>query len=92
MTEFGRRAYQNTSLGSDHGLGSVMMVLGSGLRGGVVHGRWPCLGDDALVGPGDLAVTTDYRAVLQEVLQLTGGETAATIFDGFAAPAVGLLG
>ena len=34
MTEFGRRLYENTSLGTDHGRGSVMFAIGAGVRGG----------------------------------------------------------
>lgn len=68
MSEFGRRAYENGSLGTDHGHGSMMMVLGGNVDGGKVHGQWPGLGEGQLMGPGDLAVTTDYRDVLSEVL------------------------
>lgn len=68
MSEFGRRAYENGSLGTDHGHGSMMMVLGGNVDGRKVHGQWPGLGEGQLMGPGDLAVTTDYRDVLSEVL------------------------
>jgi len=68
MSEFGRRASENGSLGTDHGHGSMMMVLGGNVDGGKVHGEWPGMGDGQLIGPGDLAVTTDYRDVLSEVL------------------------
>lgn len=68
MSEFGRRAYENGSLGTDHGHGSMMMVLGGNVDGGKIHGEWPGLSEGQLIGPGDLAVTTDYRDVLSEVL------------------------
>lgn len=68
MSEFGRRAYENGSLGTDHGHGSMMMVLGGNVDGGQVHGEWPGLAEGQLIGPGDLAVTTDYRDVLSEIL------------------------
>jgi uncharacterized protein (DUF1501 family) len=68
MTEFGRRARENGSLGTDHGHGSVMLALGDGL-GGPVRGAWPGLDDASLAGPGDLAVTTDHRDVLAEILR-----------------------
>ena len=68
MSEFGRRASENGSLGTDHGHGSMMMVLGGNVDGGKVHGQWPGLEEGQLIGPGDLAVTTDYRDVLSEVL------------------------
>lgn len=68
MSEFGRRARENGSFGTDHGHGSMMMVMGANVDGGKVHGQWPGLGEGQLVGPGDLAVTTDYRDVLSEIL------------------------
>lgn len=68
MSEFGRRASENGSLGTDHGHGSMMMVLGGHVDGGRVHGEWPGLGEGQLIGPGDLPVTTDYRDVLSEIL------------------------
>lgn len=68
MSEFGRRASENGSLGTDHGHGSMMMVLGGSVHGGKVHGRWPGLEEGQLISPGDLAVTTDYRDVLSEIL------------------------
>ena len=68
VSEFGRRVSENGSLGTDHGHGSMMMVIGGSVAGGRVHGQWPGLGEGRLIGPGDLAVTTDYRDVLSEVL------------------------
>ena len=68
MSEFGRRASENGSLGTDHGHGSMMMVLGGNVAGGKVHGEWPGMAEGQLIGPGDLAVTTDYRDVLSEIL------------------------
>ena len=68
MSEFGRRVSENGSLGTDHGHGSMMMVLGGNVDGGKVHGQWPGLAEGQLIGPGDLAVTTDYRDVLSEIL------------------------
>jgi uncharacterized protein (DUF1501 family) len=93
MTEFGRRAYENTSLGTDHGRGSMMLILGDGIRGGQVHGKWPGLKDDALEGPGDLAVTTDYRSVLSEILtRVSGSAPKAPVFPDFSPRPIGLLG
>ncbi len=69
MSEFGRRAHENASLGTDHGHGTVMLLLGGNVVGGRVHGEWPGLEREQLFGPGDLAVTVDYRDVLGEVCQ-----------------------
>ncbi|MBT3188894.1 MAG: DUF1501 domain-containing protein [Anaerolineae bacterium] len=68
MSEFGRRAYENGSGGTDHGHGSLMFLLGGNVNGGKVYGDWPTLAEDKLYGPGDLAVTTDFRDILSEVL------------------------
>jgi uncharacterized protein (DUF1501 family) len=46
----------------------MMMVLGGTVDGGKVHGSWPGMREGQLIGPGDLAVTTDYRDVLSEIL------------------------
>lgn len=66
MSEFGRRVEENASHGTDHGHGNVMFVMGGGVSSGV-YGRWAGLSEDALDN-GDLAVTTDYRDVLTEIV------------------------
>src|SRR5205823_280955 len=68
MTEFGRRAYENGGLGTDHGRASFMMLMGGRVQGSKVIGTWPGLEAHQLEGPGDLKVTTDYRSVLAEAL------------------------
>ena len=76
MTEFGRRVAENSAFGTDHGRGSVMFLLGGGVRGGKVYGRWPGLSKDVLEGPGDLPVTTNYRNVLATILERHAGQSA----------------
>jgi uncharacterized protein (DUF1501 family) len=74
ISEFGRRVEENESGGVDHGWGNVMMVLGGHVVSGV-HGTWPGLADANLTN-GDLTVTTDYRAVLSDILvNRTGAST-----------------
>jgi uncharacterized protein (DUF1501 family) len=68
MTEFGRRVQENGNAGLDHGRGGLMLLLGGGLVGGKVHGKWPGLAPAALDN-GDLAGPNDYRDVLGEILQ-----------------------
>jgi uncharacterized protein (DUF1501 family) len=88
MTEFGRRVKDNASGGTDHGHGSFMFLLGGGIEGGRVYGDWPGLAPDRLVGPGDLAITTDYRTVLAEVVERRlGNARLADVFPGFTPPA-----
>jgi len=92
MSEFGRRVYENGSLGTDHGHGSMMMLMGGNVLGGRVHGRWPGLGEGQLFGPGDLAVTTDYRDVLAEVLGKRLNNTAVDqIFPNYTPVPRGIL-
>lgn len=68
QTEFGRRAAENASAGTDHGHGGAMLVAGGGVDGGRVYGDWPGLSTGVLSAGEDLAVTTDYRQVLAELL------------------------
>lgn len=68
LSEFGRRVAQNGSLGLDHGHGNCMYLLGHNVLGGQVHSAWPGLAPGNL-DSGDLAITTDYRDVLGEILQ-----------------------
>ena len=72
MTEFGRRLEENSAFGTDHGRGSVMFVLGGGVHGGRVLGKWPGLTREVLEGPGDLPVVTNYRNVLAPILERHG--------------------
>jgi uncharacterized protein (DUF1501 family) len=84
MTEFGRRVQENSSFGTDHGRGSVMMLIGGGIRGGRVVGKWPGLSADFLTGPGDLQVVHNYRNLLAPILLRHGAAPRMqTIFPDF---------
>ena len=92
MSEFGRRVKENGSGGVDHGFGNAMLVMGGGVVGGKVHGRWPGLSEAAL-DHGDLAGTTDFRSVVGELLVRRGGlpESALPqVFPGFRPGFLGL--
>lgn len=88
MTEFGRRLRTNKSNGADHGHGGVMMVLSGHAQGGNIYGRWPGLAAPQLDNGVDLAVTTDYRAALAEVLRVRLGaaDALSRIFPGYVPP------
>ena len=83
MTEFGRRLYMNSSLGTDHGRSSVMFVIGGGVKGGRVLGDWKGLKDDVLEGKGDLPVTTNYRNVLVPILERHGAHNLSGVFPEY---------
>jgi uncharacterized protein (DUF1501 family) len=68
MSEFGRTVHENGNGGTDHGHGNVMWVLGGGVRGGKVYGQWPGLATAQLYQERDLAITTDFRDVVANVL------------------------
>jgi uncharacterized protein (DUF1501 family) len=67
MSEFGRTVRENGNRGTDHGHANAMFVIGNGVRGGKVYGKWPGLNDDQLNEGRDLALTTDFRDVFGEV-------------------------
>lgn len=91
LSEFGRRVAENGTGGTDHGYGNVSFVLGGAVKGGKVYGRWPGLAKDDLVA-GDLAVTTDYRQVIGEVLVKKCGVGAlGEVFPGLKAAPLGLI-
>lgn len=66
-TEFGRTVRMNGTAGSDHGTGSVAIVLGGAVRGGRVIADWPGLAEARLYEKRDLMPTTDLRAVFKGV-------------------------
>lgn len=83
MSEFGRTARENGTGGTDHGHANAMFVLGGKVKGGRVYGKWPGLDDDQLNQGRDLALTTDFRQVLGEVVTHTlGAENLELVFPG----------
>jgi uncharacterized protein (DUF1501 family) len=84
MSEFGRTVEENGNGGTDHGHGSVMMVLGGPVQGGKVYGKWPGLEKEQLFEGRDLAVTTDFRAVLSELIRgHLGQKDLGPVFPGY---------
>jgi uncharacterized protein (DUF1501 family) len=84
MSEFGRAVAQNGSRGTDHGHGNAMMVIGGGVQGGRVYGKWPGLAIDRRYEGRDLAVTTDFRDVFGEiVVRHLGVADTKPIFPGY---------
>ncbi|WP_370246520.1 DUF1501 domain-containing protein [Nocardioides sp.] len=91
LSEFGRRVAENGAAGTDHGYGNSVLLMGAGVRGGRYYARWPGLAEGRLV-EGDLAVTTDYRSLLIEILQsrFPSVDTAA-VFPGVTLHRLGAL-
>jgi len=83
-SEFGRRAYDNSDAGTDHGWGNNMLVMGGGVNGGQLYGPWPGLGQGQLYQNADVWAQTDYRTVFTEVLlKRIHNNQIHTIFPGF---------
>jgi uncharacterized protein (DUF1501 family) len=90
MSEFGRTTWENANQGTDHGRASVMFVMGGGATGGM-YADWKGLSAENL-DDGDLAVTTDYRSVISEILSKRVGNTATDkIFPNFTPTDLGLI-
>lgn len=68
VTEFGRTARINGTVGTDHGTGTVTLLAGGAVKGGRVIADWPGLKDGDLHEGRDLKPTVDLRAVLKGLL------------------------
>jgi uncharacterized protein (DUF1501 family) len=93
MSEFGRTVRQNGTGGTDHGHAGSMFVIGGGVRGGKVHGKWPGLAPELLYEGRDLALTTDFRSVFAEVASRhLGAQRLDRLFPGYQASPLGFPG
>ncbi|CAE6815409.1 hypothetical protein R75483_05994 [Paraburkholderia domus] len=96
-TEFGRTAAANGTGGTDHGTGSVAMVLGGSVAGGRVLADWPGLKPGDLYEARDLKPTMSLDALIagvaSESLGLDPQRTAGTLFGqtGAMRPMTGLV-
>ena len=91
ISEFGRRVAENGSQGFDHGWGNMMLVAGAGVKGGHYYGTWPGLAGTSL-SDGDLAVTTDYRNVLGEIVAKRFPDRSVTdLFPGLGYTPLGFM-
>ena len=91
MSEFGRRVGENANAGTDHGHGNFMLLMGGGVQGGRVYTHWPTLAPEAL-RDGDLAITTDYRDVLAEIVRhRLGNDDLAFVFPRYVPNPLGLI-
>lgn len=96
-TEFGRTVAVNGTGGTDHGTGSVAMVLGGSVAGGRVLADWPGLKPSDLYEARDLKPTMSLDALIagaaSESLGLDPQRTANTLFGQIAGmrPTTGLV-
>jgi uncharacterized protein (DUF1501 family) len=86
MSEFGRTVAENGNRGTDHGHATAMLVMGAGVRGGAVYGRWPGLSPSQRFEGRDLAVTTDFRTLFTEVATKHLAIPATPLFPRWTPP------
>src|SRR5579871_3943293 len=92
MSEFGRTAHENGNRGTDHGHANCMFVMGGPVNGGKVYGPWPGLEKEQLYENRDLALTTDFRDVLGELVARHLGNPSLTgVFPGYQPKFLGLV-
>lgn len=92
MSEFGRTAHENGNRGTDHGHANCMFVMGGDVKGGKVYGKWPGLESEQLYQNRDLALTTDFRDVLGELVgHHMGNPTINGVFPGYQPKFLGLV-
>ncbi|HME07070.1 MAG TPA: DUF1501 domain-containing protein [Bryobacteraceae bacterium] len=93
MSEFGRTAQENGNRGTDHGHANYMLAFGGAVRGGKIYGEWPGLAEDQLYEGRDLALTTDFRDVLGELVAgHLGKRNLGAVFPGYQPKFRNLLG
>jgi uncharacterized protein (DUF1501 family) len=84
MSEFGRTVRENGNRGTDHGHANCMFIVGGPVRGGRVYGHWPGLAPQQLYEGRDLALATDFRTVLGElVARQVGTRNLNSVFPNF---------
>jgi len=84
QTDFGRRVRENGNRGTDHGSAQAMMVCGGNINGGKVYGNFPGISTDDLYLNSDLAVTTDFRRPLSDiVLNHLGNSEIPAVFPDY---------
>ncbi len=81
-SEFGRRAEENGSKGTDHGAGGVSMLIGARASGAMI-GEFP--GVTRLDENGNLIENVDFRGVYASLLEQWFGHDAAAIIPGASA-------
>lgn len=90
VTEFGRRVAMNASGGTDHGHGSLMWLLGGGLNGSGVYGKWEKLTATSL-DDGDVPGVNNPFDVLGELAQKRlGVGSLSNVFYNYSQNSLGV--
>ncbi len=79
ISEFGRTVHENGTGGTDHGTATMSLVLGGNVDGGKIIGTFPGLAKDQLFEGRDLAIATDSRDLLGDVLAGTLGLSSSDL-------------
>ena len=69
VSEFGRTAWDMGRDGTDHGTGTLALLMGGAVAGGRVITQWPGLAQNQLVDGRDLQATYDTRQLFKGILQ-----------------------
>jgi uncharacterized protein (DUF1501 family) len=84
QTDFGRRVRENGNRGTDHGSAQAMMVVGGNVNGGKVYGEFPGITNNDLYLNADLAVSTDFRRPLSDIVfNHLGNSAISTVFPAY---------
>ena len=85
MSDFGRTVRKNGNRGTGHVHANFMLLLGGGVKGGKVYGKWPGFDSSHLYENRDLAVRTDFHNVFAEILPTrTRLRDLGPVFPGYA--------
>jgi uncharacterized protein (DUF1501 family) len=96
FSEFGRRVYENGSIGCDHGAAGMMFVMGGAVRGGL-YGTAASLNPDPKNttlenNGGDVHYETDFRSVYARVADgWLGADSAGLLGGDFRRPDLAFL-
>jgi uncharacterized protein (DUF1501 family) len=82
-SEFGRRAYDNGSRGTDHGAASMQFIFGGAYVNGGYFGEYPKISEDDWDEDGNIKMQFDYRRTYSEFLRVWFGATEQDIEDVF---------
>jgi uncharacterized protein (DUF1501 family) len=83
FSEFGRRAHENGSKGTDHGSGAPMFLVGGAVKSGIT-GDHPSL---TKLDRGNLIHSTDFRSVYAAILDQWLGVDTKTVLGAEFKPA-----